>query len=72
MVIIFTWTLEETKAALSEEEAAGRDFVLRHSGSCDMHHNPAKNVFYVANSLEQIARRLSIPERTGASIAGGG
>ena len=36
----------------------------------DMHHNPAKNVLYIRNSVEEIARRLNIPEeRAGALLA---
>jgi uncharacterized protein len=57
----FTWTLEETKAALTEEAAAAILYYdIQERG--DMHHNPAKNVLHIANSLEQIARRLSITE----------
>ena len=58
----FTWTLEETKAALSEEEAAVVILYYDIQAHGDMHHNPAKNVLYIANSLEQIALRLSISE----------
>ncbi len=64
----FTWTLEETKAALSEEEAAAAILYYDIQDRGDMHHNPAKNVFYVANSLEQIARRLSIPEEQARAL----
>src|ERR1700687_86223 len=58
----FTWTLEETKAALTEDEAAvaGLRYDVNEVG--DMHHNPAKNVLYIRNSVEEIARRLNIAE----------
>ncbi len=58
----FTWTLEETKATLSEDEAAVAilHFDIQEVG--DMHHNPAKNVLYIANLPEQIALRLNISE----------
>ncbi|HKM48992.1 MAG TPA: thioredoxin domain-containing protein [Terriglobales bacterium] len=58
----FTWTLAETKAVLTTDEAevAALYYDIQEAG--DMHHNPAKNVLYIANSPEQMARRLNIPE----------
>ena len=58
----FTWTLEETKAALTGDEAAVATLYYDIQEAGDMHHNPAKNVLSIANSPEQIARRLNIPE----------
>jgi uncharacterized protein YyaL (SSP411 family) len=54
----FTWTVAETKAALTPEEAevALLHFDINEIG--EMHHNPAKNVLYVRASAEEIARRL--------------
>ncbi len=56
----FTWTLEEVRAVLSEEEAqvAALHFDINEIG--EMHHNPAKNVLYVRAPLEEIARRMSL------------
>ena len=66
----FTWTLGETKAALSEEEAAVAALFYDIQEVGDMHHNPAKNVLYIRSSAEEIARRLNIPEeRAGALLA---
>ncbi len=70
----FTWTLEETKAALSEDEAAVAALYYDIQEVGDMHHNPAKNVLHIRasirTSLEEIARRLNIPEeRAGALLA---
>jgi hypothetical protein len=56
----FTWTLAETKAALSAEETAVAELYYDIQEAGDMHHNPAKNVLYVANSVEQIAKQLNI------------
>ena len=64
----FTWTLEETKAALTEEEAAVAILYYDIQERGDMHHNPAKNVLHIASSLEQIARRLSIPEEQARAL----
>src|SRR5260370_6748531 len=66
----FTWTLEEAKAALTEDEAAVAVLYYDIHEVGDMHHNPAKNVLYIRTSLEEIAQRLSIPEeRAGALLA---
>ena len=56
----FTWTLVETRAVLTEEEAqvAALHYDINEVG--EMHHNPAKNVLYVRAPVEEIARRLSI------------
>jgi hypothetical protein len=66
----FTWTLAEAKAALTEDEAAvaALYYDIREVG--DMHHDRAKNVLRIEGSVEEIARRLSIPvERAGALLA---
>ncbi|SPE24825.1 conserved hypothetical protein [Candidatus Sulfotelmatobacter sp. SbA7] len=65
----FTWTLEESKAALAEDEAAVATLYYDIEEAGDMHHNPAKNVLHIQNSTEEIARRLNIPEaRAGALL----
>ena len=60
----FTWTLEETKAVLTEEEAevASPRYDINEIG--EMHHSPAKNVLYIRASLEEISKRLNIPPET--------
>jgi uncharacterized protein len=66
----FTWTLAETKAALTEDEAAVAALYYDIQEVGDMHHNPSKNVLHIASSEEEIARRLSIPiERVSALLA---
>jgi uncharacterized protein YyaL (SSP411 family) len=56
----FTWTLDETRAVLTEEEAqvAALHYDINEIG--EMHHNPAKNVLYVRAPVEEIARRMSL------------
>ena len=56
----FTWTLDEARAVLSEEEAqvAALHYDINEVG--EMHHNPAKNVLYVRSSVEEIGKRLSL------------
>ena len=57
----FTWTLEEAKAVLTEEEAqvACLHYDINEVG--EMHHNPAKNVLYQRASVEEISTRLKLP-----------
>src|SRR5947207_1873831 len=58
----FTWTLDEAKAVLSEEEArvACLHYDINEIG--EMHHNPAKNVLYQRASLDEIAARLNLSQ----------
>src|SRR5271169_1736416 len=56
----FTWTLDEARAVLTEDEAqvAALHYDINEIG--EMHHNPAKNVLYVRAPIEEIARRMSL------------
>jgi uncharacterized protein len=56
----FTWTIQEARAVLTEEEAevACLHYDINEAG--EMHHNPAKNVLYQRASLEEIAARLKL------------
>src|SRR5271166_1721970 len=56
----FTWTLDETRAVLTEEESqvAALHYDINEVG--EMHHNPAKNVLYVRASIDEIARRMKL------------
>ncbi|MGE5206377.1 MAG: thioredoxin domain-containing protein, partial [Chlamydiota bacterium] len=54
----FTWTLDEAKAVLSEDElkAAALHYDINEVG--EMHHDPHKNVLFVRASVEEIATRM--------------
>jgi uncharacterized protein YyaL (SSP411 family) len=56
----FTWTLDEARAVLTEEEVqvAALHYDIKEVG--EMHHNPAKNVLYVRAPIDEIARRMSL------------
>ncbi len=58
----FTWTLTQTKAVLTQEEAevAALRYDINEIG--EMHHNPAKNVLYIRAGVDEIARRLGVGE----------
>ena len=57
----FTWTVDEAKAVLTDEEAqvACLHYDINEIG--EMHHNPAKNVLYQRAPVEEIAARLQLP-----------
>ena len=58
----FTWTLDEVRAVLSPDEAA---LVAEHydiSEHGEMHHNPAKNVLWIARTPEELAHDRTVPE----------
>jgi uncharacterized protein len=57
----FTWTVQETRAVLTEEEAAIACVHYDINEIGEMHHNPAKNVLYVRASVDEIARRRNVP-----------
>ncbi len=56
----FTWTVEEAKAVLNDEEfqAAALHFDIETAG--EMHHNPAKNVLWLSALPEQVASHMGI------------
>jgi uncharacterized protein YyaL (SSP411 family) len=56
----FTWTLDEARAVLTEEElrVAALYYDINEVG--EMHHNPAKNVLYVRASFDEIASRTGL------------
>ncbi len=54
----FTWTLEETRAVLSDEEAEVAAYHYDIGDAGEMHHDPAKNVLYVRAPVEEIAVRM--------------
>jgi len=57
----FTWTVEEAKAVLTQEEAEAACVRWDINEIGEMHHNPAKNVLFERASLEEIAARMKLP-----------
>ena len=57
----FTWTLDEARAALGPEELefAAKYWDIGELG--DVHHNPAKNVLHIRQSLGEIAASSATP-----------
>ncbi|HYC33522.1 MAG TPA: thioredoxin domain-containing protein, partial [Gemmatimonadales bacterium] len=58
----FTWTREEAAAVLTppELEVAAAYYDIGTAG--EMHHNPGKNVLFVATTVPEIAARRGMPE----------
>jgi uncharacterized protein len=66
----FTWTVEEVKSVLNEEETAVACLHYDINEIGEMHHNSAKNVLYVRASIEEIAGRLNqSPDRVREVLA---
>ena len=58
----FTWTLDEARAALNEDEARVAELHYEIGEIGEMHHDPAKNVLYIRAGVDEIARRLDMNE----------
>src|SRR5208282_4228808 len=58
----FTWTVEELRSALSENEARIMELHYDVEPHGEMHHNPAKNVLWIARDAAEIARTLGLEE----------
>ncbi len=58
----FTWTLEELRAALPPDEARVMELYYDVEPHGEMHHNPAKNVLWIARDAGDIAQQLGLDE----------
>ncbi|MCL6482236.1 MAG: thioredoxin domain-containing protein [Firmicutes bacterium] len=58
----FTWTRTELRAVLSEEEAQVLERIYEVNDVGEMHHNPAKNVLWLACPPAEVARELGREE----------
>jgi uncharacterized protein len=58
----FTWTLDELRAVLNADEARAMELYYDVEAHGEMHHNPAKNVLWVALSTEEVAKQLGTNE----------
>jgi uncharacterized protein len=58
----FTWTQAELHAALAPDEARVAELYYEVSPHGEMHHNPEKNVLWIAETIEGISRQLKIGE----------
>jgi uncharacterized protein len=58
----FTWTVDELRAALGADEARVMELYYDVGAHGEMHHNPAKNVLWVARDAQEIAEKLGLDE----------
>ena len=58
----FTWTLDELRAALSPDEASIMELYYDVEAQGEMHHNPAKNVLWIARDPADIASQFGLEE----------
>jgi uncharacterized protein YyaL (SSP411 family) len=54
----FTWTLDEVRAVLSPEESRVIELYYDVEAQGEMHHNPAKNVLWIARGFNEIGKIL--------------
>jgi uncharacterized protein len=52
----FTWTQEEVRAVLTPEESRAVELRYDVEAHGEMHHNPAKNVLWIARSVAEVAK----------------
>jgi len=60
----FTWSLDELRAALLPEEARIMELYYDVEAHGEMHHDPAKNVLWIARDAAGIAEQLGLDEAT--------
>jgi uncharacterized protein YyaL (SSP411 family) len=60
----FTWTIDELRNALLSDEARTMELYYDVEPRGEMHHNPAKNVLWIARDASDIAKQLVLDEAT--------
>jgi uncharacterized protein len=66
----FTWTLAEVRAVLAPQEASAIEMRYDVGPRGEMHHNPEKNVLWVAADVQEIAQALkTTPEDVSLLLA---
>ncbi len=58
----FTWTQTELRAVLAPEEGRVAELYFDVGPHGEMHHNPEKNVLWVADTIEGVSRQLKMSE----------
>jgi uncharacterized protein len=54
----FTWTLDEVRSVLTSEESRVIELYYDVEAQGEMHHNPAKNVLWIARGCKEIAQTV--------------
>jgi len=58
----FTWTQQEVRAVLTPDESRAIELYYDVAPHGEMHHNPEKNVLWIAEPVEEISRKVRVPE----------
>jgi uncharacterized protein len=58
----FTWTLDELHGAILPDEARIMELYYNVEAQGEMHHNPAKNVLWIARDAADIVKQLGLDE----------
>src|SRR5208283_1857287 len=58
----FTWTLEELRGAIPGEESRIMELYYDVEPHGEMHHNPSKNVLWIARDAGEIGKTLGLDE----------
>src|SRR6202050_1728088 len=58
----FTWTQQEARAVLTPDEARVAEHYYDIGPRGEMHHNPEKNVLWIGESIEALAKNLGMDE----------
>ena len=58
----FTWTVEELRAALSSDESRIMELYYDVEPHGEMHHNPSKNVLWIARGAGEIGKAMGLDE----------
>jgi len=66
----FTWTLDEVRAVLTPEESRVIELYYDVEPHGEMHHNPAKNVLWIAHGFEEIGQILGRAPENVVAIKG--
>jgi uncharacterized protein len=59
----FTWTLDEVRSVLTPEESRIIELYFDVEPNGEMHHNPAKNVLWVARGFKEIGDQLKLEKK---------
>jgi uncharacterized protein YyaL (SSP411 family) len=60
----FTWTLDEVRSVLTPEESRVIELYYDVEAQGEMHHNPARNVLWIARDPADIAKAVGLDEAT--------
>jgi uncharacterized protein len=64
----FTWTLSEVREVLTPGEARAAELYYDIGPRGEMHHNPDKNVLWIAEPVEAICQKLKLSEDVATSL----